>query len=235
MTPGTRLYCIGDIHGRADLLERLLAQIRDDAASIACRKVVVYLGDYVDRGDYSREVLDLLLSGPLPGFEAIHLRGNHEQALLDFLQHPESIPGWLTYGGLATLLSYGVRLSNPPFLADMPEIARQLRERLPAEHIAFLEGLKLYHTEGSYAFVHAGIRPGVELENQHPDDLLWIREDFTRHDGAHPRIMVHGHSVAEQVELRPNRIGLDTGAYRTGILSCLVLEGADQRLLQTGA
>jgi serine/threonine protein phosphatase 1 len=234
MTPGTRLYAIGDIHGRADLLDQLHEKILADAAGYDGTKRVIYLGDYVDRGMESREVVERLLEGLPAGYETICLRGNHEQAMLDFLDHPENTAGWLNYGGLATLLSYGVRLDHPPYAGDLPAIAGQLAERLPEHHRAFMEQLPLYHQEGSYLFVHAGIRPGVSLEQQHPDDLLWIREDFIGHAHAHEYIVVHGHSISEEAELLPHRVGIDTGACVSGVLTSLVLEGSEQRLIQTG-
>lgn len=233
LAPGTRLYCIGDIHGRADLLRQLHEKIREDTAGFAGEKSVVYLGDYVDRGEESREVIEILLSDSLPGFKAIHLRGNHEQAMLDFLAYPEKAAGWLSYGGLTTLLSYGVRLDRPPYAADAALISTLLDEKLPDEHRAFLEQLDLSYQEGSYCFVHAGIRPGIDLDRQHPDDLLWIRDEFIEHKGPHEFIVVHGHSITEEAELLANRIGLDTGAFSSDVLTCLVLEGSEQRLIQT--
>jgi serine/threonine protein phosphatase 1 len=233
-TRGARMYCIGDIHGRADLLEQLQALIRADSAAWEGRKKVLYLGDYIDRGPDSQQVIDRLLYEPLPGFEQICLLGNHEQALLDFLEYPDHAAGWLGFGGLATLLSYGVRLERPPAASDPVTLSEALRRKLPPAHLDFFNGLARFHQEGSYAFVHAGVRPGIPLEEQAPDDLLWIREEFTRHASPHEYIIVHGHSITEQAELLPNRIGIDTGAFHTGVLTCLVLEGSGQRLLQTG-
>lgn len=233
LAPGQRLYCIGDIHGCADLLGTLHAHIEADAKGFEGELQLVYLGDYIDRGEHSKEVIDLLLNTPLAGFEIVTLRGNHEQALLDFLEHPERAQAWLGFGGLATLLSYGVRLRHAPFAAELPELAKELRERLPPAHLEFLKRLPLQHVAGDYCFVHAGIRPGTPLDRQHPDDLLWIREDFLSHPGPHDAVVVHGHSITEEVELYAHRIGLDTGAYYSGVLSCLVLEGSERRLLQT--
>lgn len=233
LAPGQRLYCIGDIHGCANLLRALHVQIAADAEGYEGELQLVYLGDYIDRGEHSKEVIDLLLSEPLEGFDTITLRGNHEQALLDFLEHPERAQAWLGFGGLATLLSYGVRLRHAPFAAELPELALELRDRLPQDHLEFFKRLPLQHVAGGYWFVHAGIRPGLALERQHPDDLLWIREEFLSHPGPHDAVVVHGHSITEEVELFEHRIGLDTGAYYSGVLSCLVLEGSERRLLQT--
>ena len=232
---GTRLYAVGDIHGSVDLLDELHEQIRNDASGFEGSKRIIYLGDYVDRGTQSREVIGRLMEGPLPGFECVCLRGNHEQTLLDFLDHPEQAAGWLNYGGLATLLSYGVRLERAPFEGDLPMIAEQLAERLPDSHRQFLAQLPLHHQEGNYLFVHAGIRPAIALERQHPDDLMWIRDDFIGHPGPHDFIVVHGHSITDKAQLLPHRIGIDTGACVSGVLTCLVLEGNEQRLIQTGA
>lgn len=230
-----RVYCIGDIHGRCDLLQELHDQIAADASEYPGTKTVVYLGDYIDRGDQSRQVVDLLLDRPLAGFEAIHLLGNHEQTLLDFLEHPNAVASWLTYGGLATLRSYGVPLGLDSGRPDLGFLRDELDARLPESHRSFFASQKLMYVAGSYCFVHAGIRPGVALQEQRNEDLLWIREEFTRSDEIHDYIVVHGHTISPEVEFRTNRIGIDTGAFHTGVLSCLVLEGPEQRLLQTGS
>ena len=230
---GRRLYCIGDIHGRLDLLEELHHMIRQDAADFSGSKAVVYLGDYVDRGSQSCQVLDLLVSQPLTGFEMVYLLGNHEQAMLDFLKQPRSAAAWLTYGGQGTLLSYGVGLGKLVISQDPGSLCAELEQKLPQSHLDFLNDCQLVHTEGSYCFVHAGIRPGVPLADQQMQDMLWIREDFTRSRSNHEHIVVHGHTISDEVEWLPNRIGIDTGAYETGLLTALVLEGQEQRLLQT--
>jgi serine/threonine protein phosphatase 1 len=233
--PGTRLYAIGDIHGRADLLRALTALIRDDARRRqAPRNVAVYLGDYVDRGPHSRDVIDLLRSEPLPGFEHIHLRGNHEDVMLRFLVDISVGPSWLAFGGRETLQSYGVDAPFPEAAPDELERAqRALAQRLPAEHLAFLRGLRLLHQEGDFCFVHAGVKPGVPLDRQREQDLLWIRDEFLASNAEFGRIVVHGHSISPVPEVRRNRIGIDTGAFRTDRLTCLVLEGAERSFLQT--
>jgi serine/threonine protein phosphatase 1 len=234
IAPGRRLYAIGDIHGRLDLLRELHALIAGDAATFDGERTLVYLGDYIDRGPASREVIDELLDAPLPGFAAVHLLGNHEQTLLDFLQYPQQAAGWLAWGGRETLQSYGVR-PPPDFMrADIELLRDQFQARLPDRHVAFFRGMPLTHVAGDYLFVHAGIRPGVPLQEQDDSDLLWIRRDFTASEEVHEHVVVHGHSINEEVEMRPNRIGIDTGAFYTGVLTCLVLEGAERRLLQTG-
>jgi serine/threonine protein phosphatase 1 len=231
--PGRRVYAIGDIHGRLDLLRELHERIVQDAAGFDGERSLVYLGDYIDRGPQSREVIDELLDAPLPGFATVHLLGNHEQTLLDFLQYPQQAGGWLAWGGRETLQSYGVR-APPDFMrTDIEQLRDEFQARLPERHVEFFRQMPLTHVEGDYLFVHAGIRPGVPLEEQSDSDLLWIRRDFTASEEPLPHMVVHGHSISEEVEMRPNRIGIDTGAFYTGVLTCLVLEGAERRLLQT--
>ncbi|MEM1411526.1 MAG: metallophosphoesterase family protein [Pseudomonadota bacterium] len=231
---GTRLYAIGDIHGRADLLIDLHEMIRADAADYGGRKQVIYLGDYIDRGLQSKQVVELLLEPQLEGFEAVFLKGNHEQAMLDFLDYPEATAGWLSFGGRETLMSYGITVTFMPLMKDMKKLAGELEEVLPDTHRRFLEDGLLSWRSGDYYFVHAGIRPGVDLEDQHFEDQLWIRDEFIESEQNHGAVIVHGHTISPEVELRPNRIGLDTGAFHSGVLSCLVLDGTVQRLLQTG-
>lgn len=232
--PGRRVYAIGDVHGRADLLRALHALILEDAANAPPEKTVIYLGDYVDRGLHSREVLDLVVDAPLPGFAQVALRGNHEAMMLDFLERAENGPPWLWNGGAATLLSYGVALPSATQDPAALEAAREaFAAALPARHLEFLRGLRLSHVEGDYAFVHAGIRPGLPLEMQAADDLLWIRGEFLRSTLDHGHVVVHGHTIVREVEMRPNRIGLDTGAYATGRLTALVLEDNRRWLLST--
>lgn len=234
LEPGRRIYCIGDVHGRADLLRELHAMIAEDVRAFEGHRTVIYLGDLIDRGMHSRDVVDLLLDEPLAGFETVHLRGNHEQTLLDFMEYPEQAEAWLVWGGRETVLSYGVPL--PPGLqrADPQAIRDALAMRLPERHLEFYRGMSVYHEAGDYLFVHAGIRPGVPLREQSDSDLMWIRQEFLESEEDHGRIVVHGHSITEQVEMRPNRIGIDTGAFRSGVLTCLVLEGRERRLVQTG-
>ena len=231
---GRRLYCIGDIHGRLDLLEELHGMIEQDARNFDGSKVIVYLGDYIDRGAQSCQVLDLLISRPLSGFEVVYLKGNHEQAMLDFLENPRYGAAWLSFGGQVALLSYGVGIGKVMTQVQPEMLCDELEQKLPAAHLKFLnDGLPLY-TEGSYCFVHAGIRPGVPIKEQQTSDLYWIREEFTRSRARHEFIVVHGHTITEDVVSLPNRIGIDTGAYESGLLTALVLEGQEQRLLQTG-
>ncbi|MDE2167470.1 MAG: serine/threonine protein phosphatase [Alphaproteobacteria bacterium] len=233
---GSRVYAVGDIHGRLDLLARLHDLIAADAAaSDARRRVVVYLGDYVDRGPDTRGVVDLLMRKPLAGFEHIHLLGNHEDYLLQFLENPAVGPHWCSFGGLETLASYGVRLPSPFLVrAAEYEIARQaLAEQIPPAHVEFMRDLRLTHQEGDYFFAHAGVKPGVALAAQQAEDLLWIRDEFLDSDDDFGACVVHGHTIVEAPEERPNRIGIDTGAFATGRLTALVLDGTARRFIQT--
>jgi len=234
LTPGRRLYCIGDIHGRLDLLDELHDMIRADAETHEGSRGIVYLGDYIDRGAQSRQVLDRLIEQPLAGFDTVHLLGNHEQAMLDFLADPRAAAAWLGFGGQVTLLSYGVGLGRVQMLHRLDQLRDELEARLPAPHLEFLANCRTMYVEGSYCFAHAGIRPGVELAGQKAEDLMWIRDEFTRSRADHGHIVVHGHSISDEVEWLPNRIGIDTGAFYSGLLTALVLEGGQQRLLQRG-
>jgi serine/threonine protein phosphatase 1 len=231
---GTVVYAVGDIHGRLDLLTELRRRIVADAGRLAAtRRVIVYLGDYVDRGPDSRGVIDLVLN-PLDGFTAIALRGNHERIMLDFLDDAKVGPLWLHNGGGATMDSYGVAVTSedendPEVLADLQA---DLREKLPQRHRDFLVTLKSMHSEGDYLFVHAGIRPGVPLDQQREEDILWIRNPFLNSADDHGHVVVHGHTIASQPQFASNRIGIDTGAYYSGRLTCLALEGAGRRIIQ---
>ena len=226
---GVALYAVGDIHGRADLLDRLHGAILADAAARpAAERWIVYLGDYIDRGEDSAGVIDRLVERPLAGFRAVHLCGNHEDFLLRFLMDESVAPHWLFNGGDATLASYGLAVDR-----DWTRLQRNLRRALPRRHLAFLEGLALSHAAGDYLFVHAGIRPGLPLDRQRREDLLWIRGEFLDSTAPHGRIVVHGHSIAHEVEFRANRIGIDTGAYMTGRLTCLALAGSERRIIGT--
>ena len=239
---GSRIYAIGDIHGRADLLSRLHGMILDDAAPDSpnatdtpdLRKVVVYVGDYVDRGPDSAGVIGMLIEEPLQGFESRHLKGNHEDMMIRFLESGDGGEMWMLNGGRDTLDSYGIGLSDISlFRGDMEALALAFRDSVPENHRAFLDGLQLHHREGDYLFAHAGVKPGVAIEDQSEKDLIWIRDEFTDSDADFGVIVVHGHSIRAEPEIKPNRIGIDTGAWRSTRLTALVLEGDTRRFLQT--
>ncbi len=237
--PGLRLYVIGDVHGRTDLLADMHRRIaRDLARRPVADWRVVHLGDYVDRGPDSAGTLELLLDYQGEG-HGDFLIGNHDRFLLDFLTDPEGADFdlWMVNGGVATLDSFGVDGMLAAFSG-----AERSRRRLRDEVVAamrpglpgFLGGLSQMLRFGDYVFVHAGVRPGVPLEDQSAHDLVWIREPFLSSGEDHGAVIVHGHTPVEAVEVRPNRIGIDTGAVFTGKLTCLVLEDATRALLGVG-
>jgi len=237
-TAGELIYAVGDVHGRYDLLKQLTALILKDCTARAedRRPLLIFCGDYVDRGPHSAEVLEALIwLQQRKDIQTAFLKGNHEAALLCFLDNPADCWGWLRAGGAETLESYGVA---PP-LYDEPAScfhARDLlRRRMPSAHRHFLEGLEPLLVVGDYAFVHAGVRPGVGLHEQSEEDLLWIREAFLDDEGPFEKIIVHGHGwTGDQPQLLPHRIGLDTGAYETGVLTAVRLGGETIGVLQAG-
>lgn len=218
------MYAIGDIHGRLDPLVQLVEAVRRDAAGVrAERRVMVFLGDYLDRGLESRQVIDFLLASPAPDFETVYLKGNHEALALAFLDDPVAGRQWLAAGGQATLVSYGVAAPPTPRSADfLHSLRRGFAAALPGTHRAFLDRLVTQHVEGDYAFAHAGILPGTPLSAQPEAALLWSGAEFTSDTRDHGKVIVHGHSVVPEPVVRDNRIGIDTGAYATGRLTCHV-------------
>ena len=233
--PGVRVYAVGDSHGcTAHLRDLHDAILNDDGAAGGDieRRVLVYLGDYIDRGADSRGLIELLIEEPLSGFESVFLMGNHDATLLRLIEEGAAPMSWMLNGALETLASYGV---DPVTWAEGPAALRAaVMARLPATHLAFLRGLKLSHVEGDYFFAHAGIRPGVPFDAQAAEDLLWIREPFLDSTVDHGKVVVHGHTPVEAPEVRTNRIGIDTGAVYGGVLTALVLEGTERRFLQAG-
>ncbi len=232
---GTVVWAVGDIHGRRDLLVPLVeAMAADLRESQAARKMVIFLGDYIDRGPDSRGVVRLLSALPSSwGVEWRFLKGNHEQAMLDFLEDPAEGSRWCEYGGDSALRSWGLRV---PDLAHRTEawarVAADLRHRLTPEETAFLEGLELSVTVGDYFFSHAGARPGLALDRQSPHDLMRIRQPFLDSREAFERVVVHGHTPAPDVHADGRRIGIDTKAYDTGVLTALRLEGRTRGVMQ---
>jgi len=231
---GRRLYAVGDIHGRLDLLDKLHAMIIEDmAAAPRMRAALIYLGDYVDRGPQSRQVLDRLIDDPLPGFDLIHLCGNHDDFLMKFFEDPSVGTLWMQHGGIETLASYGVTLEKDGE-ADLVALRDQLLKRLPETHRDFLRRLRYSYQEDGYFFAHAGVKPKVALEAQSPYDLMWIREEFLESRADFGKVVVHGHTPVAAPENLPNRIGVDTGACWTGHLTAVVLDGGSRRFLATG-
>lgn len=235
---GYRAYAVGDVHGRLDLLDGLLAQIADDYRQRGddARPLLVLLGDLIDRGPDSRGVVERVIAGALPGFQTLALCGNHEEALLRLLDEEEAglLDRWLHFGGDACVQSYG---GDPLFLSSLAEgdaVAR-LRQLIPQSHQDFLRSLADTFRFGDYLFVHAGIRPGIPLERQQPRDLRWIREPFLSDPRDHGMMIVHGHTITDEPDVRSNRIGIDTGSYRDGVLTALVVDGAERAWLQQRA
>ena len=228
-----RLYCIGDIHGCLNLLEEVHQKITEDAADYSGNKILVYLGDYIDRGKDSRQVVECVLGEYPPDFRKVFLLGNHEQVLLEFLSgnNLAIAHDWFMFGGLATLRSYGVEVQGIPIAMQFEGLRSELAKKMPMAHQQFFQQLQLNYELGGYFFVHAGVRPKVKLQQQRPEDMLWIREEFIGSDRFHGKIIVHGHHVTAEPVIQHNRIGLDTGAYSSGKLTCAVFEGTDCRLL----
>jgi len=236
-TDGRLIYAIGDVHGCYDLLRDLLALIARDHALRGApgRPTLVFLGDYVDRGPQSAQVLEALAwLRRRPDLEVRLLKGNHEQALLQFLEEPVGAGPWLVYGGAETLAAYGVAPPQPDDHAlEFVRARDELLDRMPAAHLTLLQGLELVIEAGDYAFVHAGIRPGVPLERQSERDLLWIRKGFLDAPGPFAKVIVHGHSWdGEAPQLGRHRLGLDTGAFATGVLTAMRLFDGEREVLQ---
>lgn len=229
--PGQRIYAVGDIHGRLDLLDQMLRMIRldNDERPPAERCTLIFLGDYIDRGADSRGVIGRLLAGLPDGFECICLKGNHEEMLLQGIAEPATMYFWMTNGGAETLASYGVATA----VRSPADLARSLAGAIPETHLAFLRRLRLSVSFGDYFFVHAGVRPGTALDKQAEEDCLFIREPFLSHRGAFGKIVVHGHTPVREPDIRPNRIGIDTGCFFTGRLTALRLEGESRGFLAT--
>lgn len=233
---GVVVWAVGDVHGRLDLLKPLVDAIRSDAqASSTDRTVVVFLGDYVDRGPESRGVLRYLADLPQDqGIEWRFLKGNHEEAMLDFLEDPSAGARWCEYGGDATLASYGLRLPDMRHMVEAwARVATDLDHKLTARERAFLEGLELSVSLGDYFFAHAGARPGESLERQTTRDLMWIRNSFLESDVEFEKVVVHGHTPTRDVYADHRRIGVDTKAYESGVLSALRLQGMAQAVLRS--
>jgi len=237
---GVRVYAVPDLHGRADLLQAMLDAIDLDMRSVAGRDagaVAVFLGDYIDRGPRSRRVLDILTNGLPAGLQCVFLMGNHEQFMLSFLDGRSEPSGWLFNGGFDTLASYGIDPPGSGYLSDQEQddLRQALLNALPERHMVFLRNLRPSYRLGGYFFAHAGVRPGVPLDAQNLEDLLWIRGPFLTSTNDFGAVVVHGHTILARPLVLANRIALDTGAYESGTLICGVLEGGGMRFLQAPA
>jgi serine/threonine protein phosphatase 1 len=233
---GYRAYVVGDIHGRDDLLDQLLELIDEDLRRRPARKtLLVFVGDLIDRGPGSKQVLERLRTYRHRGVRPVFILGNHEEVLLRILAGDASlISNWLQFGGAECLRSYGV---SPRELIGQPvdKVQQIVGDTIPAGHREFLESFVDTCRFGDYLFVHAGIRPGIELDQQRQTDLRWIREPFLFDETDHGFVVVHGHTISSEVEERPNRIGIDTGAYRTGVLTAVAIEDCERWYVDTRA
>lgn len=231
---GYRAYVVGDVHGRLDLLEDLLAKIHAELQHRpASKTLLVFVGDLIDRGPQSAQVIERLRTYSRPGIRPIFLLGNHEEVLLRIIKgDAQLITNWRWFGGSECLQSYGVDPDALGRLSDEDALA-VVRKAVPRKHVEFLESFVDSCRFGEFLFVHAGIRPGIELDQQQQSDLRWIREPFLLDDTDHGFVVVHGHTISHEVDERANRVGIDTGAYRTGILTALGIEGRQRWLLDT--
>lgn len=226
LPPGQRVYAIGDVHGRLDKVRAIEAAVAEhfQRSGDVEMATVIFLGDYIDRGPESRGVIEHLLPRRFAGLPTRCLLGNHEAAMLEFLENPAIGPAWLRYGGIATLASYGVSMPTAPAPDRMEALRQDLLAQVPRAHVAFMRELEAWIQLGGYLFVHAGVRPGRALHKQSRTDMLEIREPFLSYGRPLPWRVVHGHTVTGEPEVRPHRIGIDTGAYAGGPLSCAVIE-----------
>jgi len=232
-TSSLRLYVIGDIHGRLDLLELMIALVNADiSARDGSEPLIVTVGDYIDRGPKSREVLDRLLKNPFAG-KYVALKGNHEALLQTFLDDPTVGADWWRLGGASTLRSFGIAIKPRMTRRAFARAAAQLREALSPQQTEFLGSLKTSLTAGQYFMCHAGVRPGVPLDSQSEQDLLWIRDDFLSSEIDFGKIIVHGHTPVREPESLTNRINIDTGAFQSERLTCVALQGEERRFLST--
>lgn len=221
---GMRIYAVGDIHGRLDLLDLLLARIEQDVSvRPVARPMFVFLGDYIDRGPSSRAAIDRLIAHGRSN-ECVFLKGNHEQIAIKCLSDRSLFDQWLRLGGIETLISYGI--SPKPGLDEVQIVRLQaaFHGALPQAHFRFFRDLQMSFSCGDFFFAHAGVRPNVHLSRQKESDLLWIRDEFLSSNEDFGKIVVHGHTPTREIEVASNRINIDTGAFATGRLSCLVID-----------
>jgi len=224
LPPDTRIYAVGDIHGRADLLNDVIQRIEDDSARRPVGTAIeVYIGDYIDRGPHSKNVIETL-AWRVAQRRAVCLRGNHEALLEAFLADPAGLHPWMHVGARQTLESYG--LSRGDFDASEFHVHRRMLDVFPEAHRLFLGCLQNYFSCGDFLFVHAGLRPRIPLTQQSLHDLHWIRDEFLDFKQSHGPLVVHGHTPVPHPELLPNRINIDTGAWMSGVLTCIAIEGS---------
>jgi len=225
LPPGTRIYTIGDIHGRLDLLKELERQIDQDIKSRPIgRPLYVFLGDYIDRGMSSRQTIDWLIEHSR-NCETVFLMGNHEQIAIECLRNPDLFGQWMRLGGLETLISYGIVPEATGSVGKkIVEMQAAFHTALPQSHLRFFRNLQSCFSCGDFFFAHAGINPDVDLSRQKERDLLWIRSAFLSSDKNFGKIIIHGHTPTHDIEVRPNRVNIDTGAFATGRLTCLVID-----------
>lgn len=232
----TRIYAIGDTHGYLDLMVNLHGQIKDDLAKKPIEKYkIIFLGDYIDRGPNSKGCIDYLIGLLSEDPNVICLKGNHEEKLIQFLEDPIKIArSFLTYGGVECALSYGVQpASISSTTAEMINFRDKMLAAIPKSHIDFIGELLISQISGDYMCVHAGVKPGVPLDQQIDHDLMTIRSEFIPYTGLHEKVIVHGHTPHYPIEIEPNRMNADTCAYDTGVLTCIVLEDDKYRILST--
>lgn len=234
--PGDRLvYAIGDLHGRADLLQLAADAISKDLSTApGAEALTVFLGDYVDRGPNAAGVIERLSGGDFPT-PIVALLGNHEFMMRKAWESDVALLQWCDFGGLATLFSYGVDVRGVQRGTDVAEARRAFCAALPPRHRSWLENLRPSFEMGGYFFCHAGVRPDVALSDQAIDDLIWIREAFTASSKSHGKLIIHGHTPVMEPDVRHNRINIDTGACMTGTLTVLRLEAETRRLMQVSA
>ncbi|PZP39263.1 MAG: serine/threonine protein phosphatase [Pseudomonas fluorescens] len=230
---GIRVYAVGDIHGRRDLIEDMLTAIKADSVSYTGKVILVCVGDYIDRGPDSKGVVDALLNDIPEQWETIFLRGNHEQVMLNFIENPKMRTEWMAWGGLQALESYGIAPYGSKGLRDPEALAAEVNYVLEeVDHKNFFSSTRMWYVCGSYLFVHAGVRPSLRLDRQMDEDLLFIRDDFLGKPHGLPYRIVFGHTIFDNVLIENDRIALDTGAFQSGKLSCICLEGTEASVLQ---
>jgi len=239
---GRRIYAIGDIHGRVDLLADLMSLIAHDRKANDKPADLIFLGDYVDRGDNSAEVIDLCIevrekakSDPTIG-NVVFLKGNHEEAMQSFLEDGAKGAAWLSYGGMATVMSYRAKgPANPLSQSDYQKLSDELAKVVPDAHVEFLNGLLPYYQAGDFFFVHAAVHPKLSLADQPTKCLYWGEESFLSRPWREPYFVVHGHTIMPKPDQQPFRLGIDTGAYYSGKLTAVCIDGDEMHFISTGA